>query len=65
MNYQAGIKSALPFGVVFFTLPLIINALSGYTWQANLADTFKIGRVITGIIFTIGYGLYIAKKQKQ
>lgn len=65
MNYQAGIKSALPFGVVFFVLPLIINTLYGYTWEANLADTFKISRVITGLFMSIGYGLYIAKKQKH
>jgi hypothetical protein len=65
MNYQAGIKASLPFGIAFFTLPLIINALTGYTWEANLADTFKISRVITGLVMTIAYGLYIAKKQKH
>lgn len=65
MNYQAGIKAAVPFIIVFFTLPLIINTLYGYTWEANLADTFKISRVITGFFMSIGYGLYIAKKQKH
>lgn len=65
MNYSAGIKACLPFGIVFFTLPLILNALYGYTWEANLADTFKLSRVITGTIMTIVYGLYVAKKQKH
>jgi hypothetical protein len=65
MNYQAGTKAALPFLIVFFSLPLIINTLGGYTWEANLADTFKISRVITGLFMSIGYGLYIAKKQKH
>lgn len=65
MNYQAGMKAALPFGIVFFILPLIINTLYGYTWEANLADTFKISRVVTGLFMSIGYGLYIAKKQKH
>jgi hypothetical protein len=64
MNNQAGIKAALPFIVVFFILPLIMNTLFGYTWNANLADTFKISRVITGFFMSIGCGLYIAKKQK-
>lgn len=65
MNYSAGIKACLPFGIVFFSFPLIINALYGYTWDANLADTFKLSRVITGTIMTIGYGLYQAKNQKK
>jgi len=65
MNYQAGTKAALPFIIVFFILPLIMNTLYGYTWEANLADTFKISRVVTGLFMSIGYGLYIAKKQKH
>lgn len=65
MNYSAGIKACLPFGIVFFTLPLVINFIYDYTWEENLADTFKLSRVIAGLIMTIGYGLYQAKNQKK
>lgn len=44
--------------------PLIINALGGYTWEANLKDTFTFGRIVTGVVLSIlGYRLYL-KKQK-
>jgi hypothetical protein len=46
-------------------LPLVFNFIYNHTWEENLADTFKLSRVITGLIMTIGYGLYQAKTQKK
>jgi hypothetical protein len=65
MKYSAGIKACLPFEIVFFTLSLVFNFLYEHTWEENLADIFKLSRVITGLIMIIGYGLYQAKTQKK
>ena len=64
MNNQSPTKIILSFTLGFFTLPLIINTITGYTWQANLADTFKVSRVITGVIMVVVYAIYQNRKTK-
>lgn len=64
MNISPQIKFSLTFGIVFFTFPLIINALGGYTWEANVTDSFTFARLITAIILAVlGYKFY-ERKQK-
>lgn len=64
MKLSAAIKFTLSFAIAFLAFPLIINALGGYTWEANLKDTFTVGRIVTGVVLSIlGYRLYL-KKQK-
>lgn len=64
MKFSDAIKGIVLFNIAFLSFPLIINALGGYTWEANLKDTFTVGRIVTGVVLSIlGYRLYL-KKQK-